>query len=236
MLTAPAYNGVDNLEVMEVAERYCRYLTSTVTSVTTSGAAPNIVDFGAGTGTIARRLASEGYRVRCVELDSTLAARLRDDGFETAPSLDTFTASAPADVVYSMNVLEHIEDDTLALSNVFGAIRPGGSLVLYVPAMPILFSAMDKKVGHLRRYKRRQLSDLATRVGFEVQRTEYVDSLGFFATLAYKMIGSKDGDISTRSVAFYDRFGFPVSRALDRVTCRLFGKNLVLYACRPMAG
>jgi hypothetical protein len=57
-----------------------------------------------------------------------------------------------------------------------------------------------------------------------------VDSLGTMATLAYKVAGNRRGDISTRSVGAYDRYLFPASRVLDRVTGRLFGKNLALVA------
>jgi hypothetical protein len=75
---------------------------------------------------------------------------------------------------------------------------------------------------------------MAREVGFEIERAEYADSLGFFVTLLYKVIGSRAGDISSGSVRFYDRVVFPLSRLLDRVgLSRLFGKNLLAVMRRP---
>jgi hypothetical protein len=67
--------------------------------------------------------------------------------------------------------------------------------------------------------------------GFRVLRSEYVDSAGFAAALLYRLAG-RDGAISRRSVVLYDRFVFPFSRAVDRVTHLYFGKNVLLVACR----
>src|SRR5437588_738887 len=66
--------------------------------------------------------------------------------------------------------------------------------------------------------------------GFRVDRCSYADSLGFLAALAYRAVGNRSGDLNPRSVTVYDRFAFPLSRALDHVTGRLFGKNLALIA------
>lgn len=224
------YTGVDNLEVMAVALKYRRFLAGCVAAADQDrGTAGAIADFGAGTGTHARDLAALGYDVSCIELDDTLAARLRSDGFTTV--------SSPADlpeqsfsVVYTFNVLEHIDDDEGALRSLARLVAPDGRIVVYVPAIQALYTSMDAKVGHLRRYRRRDLVQLAERAGFTKIRAEYVDSLGFFATLAYKLVGNDRGDISERSIGFYDRFAFPVSRVLDRATQRLFGKNLLLVA------
>jgi hypothetical protein len=87
---------------------------------------------------------------------------------------------------------------------------------------------MDRKIGHHRRYRRRGLVEIARKAGFVVERVEYADSMGFFVTFLYKIIGSRRGDVSPASVRVYDRFLFPVSRVMDRLGCsRLFGKNLL---------
>ena len=70
-----------------------------------------------------------------------------------------------------------------ALRAVYRCLRPGGRFYLYVPAFPLLFSAMDRKVGHHRRYRLAGLTSQLQRAGFRVLRARYADSLGFFATL-----------------------------------------------------
>ncbi len=225
------YEGVDNLEVMEVARRYRAFLVRAVTdAVGPPERAGRLLDFGSGTGTIARPLRELGYDVACVELDPQLRDSLAADGFETASSVGDF-APESFHSVYSMNVLEHIDDDAGAFTSLRAVTRVGGRLVLYVPALQFLFSAMDAKIGHLRRYRRRPLQELAERAGFTVDRCRYVDVLGVPAALLYKAF-NREGDLNPRSVATYDRVAFPVSRVLDHLTGRAVGKNLLLLGTR----
>jgi SAM-dependent methyltransferase len=233
MGTDLAYSGVDNLEVMAAAEKYARYLRDLV--ATTAGPpahSPRILDFGAGTGTIATSVESLGYSVTCLEPDAGLRATLTGAGLRAIESLSDLAPDEQCDVVYSMNVLEHIDDDAAALDGILAALRPGGALLLYVPAFAVLYSTMDTKVGHLRRYRRQPLRALVERAGFVVDSARYVDSLGFIAALAYKVVGNRDGDLDVRAVASYDRFVLPMSLQIDRVTNRLFGKNLLVLAHR----
>jgi SAM-dependent methyltransferase len=233
MCAQDAYTGVDNLEIMEAARRYRAFLVRSVTDVVGPPEhAGRLLDFGSGTGTIARPLRELGYRVVCLEPDPGLRSALTADGFETASSLDGNEPES-VDAVYSMNVLEHIDDDAGTMAALHNITRIGGRLVLYVPALQSLFSAMDRKVKHLRRYRRRPLEQLVTDAGYRVDRCRYVDVLGVPAVLAYKAFGSKRGDLNRGSVATYDRIGFPVSRALDHITGRALGKNLLLLATRP---
>jgi len=227
-----AYSGVDNLEVMEVARRYRAFLVRAVTdAVGPPDRAGRLLDFGSGTGTIAKPLRDLGYDVACIEPDTAMRDSLSADGFDVAASLDERAAES-FDAVYSMNALEHIDNDAGALASLRVVTRPGGRLVLYVPALQSLFSAMDRKIGHLRRYRRRPLEQLVTTAGFRVDRCRYVDVLGVPAGFAYKALGNRRGDLSPRSVATYDRIAFPVSRVLDHVSSRVLGKNLLLLGTR----
>lgn len=224
------YTGTDNLEVMAEAVNYNAFLAALVRAPMRPG--DRVLDFGAGTGTFALPLAATGHAPVCIETDPGLAARLRDAGLVVHASLGALPP-ASLDYAYSLNVLEHIEDDRGVLAQLHARLRPGGTLMLYVPAFPLLFSAMDRKVGHVRRYRRRELVEKCTAAGFVVERCRHVDSLGFFATLAYKLGGDRDGGIDRRALRLYDRIVFPVSRVLDRVVGRVFGKNLWLLATRP---
>ncbi len=228
------YSGVENLEAMEEARNYQRFLTGLIAEL--GSAAPAgvpLMDFGAGVGTYARHARALGYSVLCVELDDKLRGRLTGHGFPTVPSLASLPAgSQPA--IYSFNVLEHIEGDQAVLHDLFRVAAPGGRLLLYVPAFPVLFSSLDRHVDHVRRYRRRQLVARAQAAGFRVERCVYADSLGFPAALAYRALGrTASGVLSPRSVRRYDRVLFRLSRGLDPWLQGWFGKNLVLTAHRP---
>jgi hypothetical protein len=111
-------------------------------------------------------------------------------------------------------------------------LSPGGRLFIYVPAFQALFSSMDRKVGHFRRYRRTQLVQLIERAGLTVVRAKYVDSLGFLATLLYKLLGSNTGDLNRRSIVVFDRIVFPISRLFDLLLGRMLGKNLYVVATK----
>lgn len=227
-----SYTAVDNLEVMEVAVNYARYLVDLVASAAGPPDRTRLLDFGTGTATHALALRERGYDVACVEADDDLRERARALGFRAWPKLADLDGEQFS-TIYTLNVLEHIEDDVDTLRSLYHVTAPRGSLIVYVPAFPVLYTAMDRKVGHVRRYRRKQLIQRVAGAGFLVRTCHYADSLGFFATLAYRIAGNRRGDINTRSVAAYDRFVFPSSRRLDRLTGPWFGKNLVLVADRP---
>ncbi len=230
--TSEEYTGISNLEAMASAVNYQRFLTGLLTlAAGRPGAGRAIADFGAGTGPLARAARSLGWQVTCVELDPALRARLRDDRFDAVASLDDISPGS-LDFLYSYNVLEHIEDDADVVSGFHRVLKPGAPLLLYVPAFPLLYSSMDRLIGHVRRYRKRGLADLVESAGFTVETCHYADSIGFAAALAYRVIGDDSGKLDGRAVRLYDRFVFPASRRLDYFAKRFFGKNLVLIAHR----
>jgi SAM-dependent methyltransferase len=222
----PSYTGADNLEVMSEAENYNRYLLDLVRGC----ARPDgrVLDFGAGAGQFALPLAQLGFDVTALEPDELLRSHL--SGRIAAVADPAELADRSFRCIYTLNVLEHIPDDVAALRTLRSKLTPDGQLLIYVPAFPVLYTSMDAKVGHVRRYTRRTLVAAVRAAGFEVERCAYVDALGFVATLAFKVTDKGTGDINRRALRLYDRAIFPLSRMLDLLTGRWFGKNLLLIA------
>ncbi|HWU00529.1 MAG TPA: class I SAM-dependent methyltransferase [Terriglobales bacterium] len=80
------------------------------------------------------------------------------------------------DLVCMFDVLEHIADDQAALAAVRQTMKPGGRLILTVPAYPWLWSAHDVQLHHQRRYTAASLRDVAARAGFRCARMSYFNS------------------------------------------------------------
>ena len=224
------FEAPDLIEVMEEAVRYNRYLIDEL-SAWQAGRGP-VLDFGAGNGRFAAALHERGADVHAIEPDPELRRRIEARGVPTYERLESID-DGRFQGIYTINVLEHIEDDAACLAGFHRCLEPGGRLFVYVPAFPVLFSANDERVGHVRRYKRGQLVRRVREAGFVVEHAAYVDFVGFFAGLVYRFFGDPDGGLDLRAVRFYDRVLFPLSLWLDRVAWRWLGKNLLVRAVRP---
>lgn len=224
------YSGVENLEIMQEAHNYNSYLVNLV--ISEAHEAPVAIDFGAGIGTFASELRKYGTRVICVEPDLSLCKRLKAMQFEAHDSLRPVPERS-ATYIYSLNVLEHIEDDLEILRELFRRLRPGGRLLIYVPAFEILFSSADTRVGHKRRYTMDALVRRLELAGFQVEQARYIDSLGFVVALLFKFIGNKEGRVNPLALKIFDRWIFPLSLTFDRLMRFVVGKNVLALAHRP---
>jgi SAM-dependent methyltransferase len=213
---------------MREAENYNRYLVDLILDHGQVGR--RVVDFGAGAGTFAERVAALGLEVTAVEPDDHLRGLLAERGIRAVAAVADL-ADRSFDYAYTLNVLEHIEDDVAALRDLHALVA--GGLLVYVPAFPILYTSMDAKVGHVRRYTRASLTACVSAAGYRIEKVAYADSLGFFATLLFKAAGNRSGDVNPSMLRLYDRFVFPVSRLVDKLMGHWFGKNLLLVARKP---
>ncbi len=139
-----------------------------------------VVDVGAGTGGLLERLRLGGHRAVGMELDTVALAHAR----RNQPTLPLARAlaealpvrSAGAGAVTALDVVEHLDDDVLALRELARAAGPGGLLLVAVPAYQWAWSDHDVRLGHRRRYSRQQLVDVAGRAGLDVVRCTHFHS------------------------------------------------------------
>ncbi|OJX68170.1 class I SAM-dependent methyltransferase [Magnetospirillum sp. 64-120] len=198
----------------------------------------DVIEYGAGIGNIARMVRPQVSRLTLVEPALNLLPRLRER-FADDPAVTVAGASieehaalqpeASYDAVMLVNVLEHVVDDGLVLRQFHRLLRPGGHLLLFVPALPALFSKMDKILGHHRRYRRVELSDAVQSAGLTVRRCHYLDAAG---ALAWWLVFTKGGStcFDPTSAMVFDRAVVPVMRPLENLCRPPWGKNLVLVA------
>lgn len=192
----------------------------------------SILDFGAGTGQLAEIWRSN-YRINpiCIEIDPNLEEILKLKNFKVFQKLNQIPHML--EFIYTSNVLEHIEDDVSTLIDIKNKLLVGGKLVIYVPALPFLFSAFDISVGHYRRYSKKELIKKVTESGLEVEKCYWNDSLGVLAAVIVKFLGYKRivNLGNSRTFLIYDRVVYPISKILDSIIFKhLIGKNLFLVA------
>lgn len=198
-----------------------------------------VVEYGAGNGSISARLRPLATKLDLVEpspaLMPLLRERFRGDAAVAmqASNLEAHIVAVPVntyDCAVLVNVLEHIADDGEAVRALFRILKPGGTLLLFVPALPFLFSRLDSFYGHFRRYRRDALARLVADAGFDVGEARYLDMLGVAPWWLLNTLGSAV-TFNSVLVRLYDRLGVPLTRAIERLfKAPPFGKNVVLIA------
>jgi SAM-dependent methyltransferase len=136
------------------------------------------------------------------------------------------------DAIVYLNVLEHIPDDAQELQLAAKALRRGGALLVFGPALEWLYSELDYRAGHYRRYSLRRLRALASGAGFEVVSARYFDALGVVPyVVVYRLL--RHDDISGSTLWGYDRVVVPLSRLIQRVLgSPPLGKNVIMIAVK----
>jgi SAM-dependent methyltransferase len=205
-----------------------------------------LVEIGAGIGTFTNVLVRSHVschptaRLEAFEPEGTLYQHLRKRLEAAHPDLlragrltttnGVFRSSPEQfDTVVMINVLEHIKDDQDAIRAAYHALAPGGACIVFVPALSWLYSALDRSVGHYRRYERTQLEQIMRAGGFEVVAAKYMDCLGVLPWYLLNVIGGSTS-INPRLARLYDRWFVPVTRWIEQFGPPRIGKNILIVA------
>ena len=191
-----------------------------------------VVEVGAGIGATTAALCDGSQALwLCLEPDLGLLSRARGEaGLPpccrlVAGSSSALRPSGAADAVLFIDVLEHIERDRAELTRVLPVLAPGGHLLVLAPAHPFLYTPFDAAIGHHRRYG---LASLRAAVPDELEtvRLCYLDSVGFFASLANRLL-LRESHPSVAQIKVWDRLLVRLSRVVDPLLGFRFGKSVL---------
>jgi SAM-dependent methyltransferase len=152
-----------------------------------------ILDVGCGDA-LSFAVLSQFGRVRGIEVDASLVRAdnpHRSDVF-TAPLGDSQYADWQFDLITALDVVEHIEDDRKAIADMVAMLRPGGYLLMTVPAFMTLWDRHDEINHHFRRYDCNQVRKLLAGHG-RVREVRYLFHGLFFLKGAFKLVNRISG-------------------------------------------
>jgi SAM-dependent methyltransferase len=195
----------------------------------------NPIEIGSGLGDYAvewaqhlpRFTATEADPDRLVQLKERMADHSNIDVRQML--LPSPEANGEYSAAVSYNVLEHIEDHVGALRSMSDLVRPGGRVILIVPAFMFAMSQVDIATGHIRRYTKKTMRAAMTGAGLQIEKLHYANALGLIgyygATSIFKL-APKEGPM----VKIYDSLVLPVTKAAESVVRPPFGQSVFVVA------
>lgn len=226
----PQYFGKD-LEAMSFARNYHKWILADIRPFL----GKSVAEVGAGVGSFSRLLLDCGIEALSAYEPSQNMYPVLRDSLRQEPRAKTFNGffgeaneTEQFDSVVYINVLEHVEDDAAELQRMRKAVRPGGHVLIFVPALQWLYSDLDRQVGHFRRYHRPALKKLVAASGLSLVRARYFDFAGILPW--YVNFVLLKNEIGGGSVSAYDKLVVPVARVAEGLIPPPIGKNLLVVA------
>ncbi|HVY75513.1 MAG TPA: class I SAM-dependent methyltransferase [Puia sp.] len=235
-------SGLETLEHLSAAHQFNDWLFSQILPFCKG----EVMEAGSGIGNISELLLEQGFHTTLSDIRpeylKILEEKFNDNPcFHEAyrldlsdPEIELHSTSLLGrfDTLVALNVIEHIAQDALAIRNARKLLKPGGRLVVLVPAGAWLFNQFDRELSHFRRYDRNSLSKLLEEQGFNCRSIRYFNLAGiagwwFFGSLL------KRKQIPAGQLKIFDRL-VPFFRFLDWSTGHLLGLSIIAIGTKGL--
>jgi 16S rRNA A1518/A1519 N6-dimethyltransferase RsmA/KsgA/DIM1 with predicted DNA glycosylase/AP lyase activity len=227
------YTGSD-LEVMSIAKNYNRWILNCFHPYMTD----RVIEVGAGQGTMSQLIAEKCKHFIAIEPDEKncqmIQEKLKD--FKHTKTFHGFLSDFPkeaqrANSIVYINVLEHIEDEVAELTMAKQLLAENnGYLLIFVPALQALYGAVDRQVGHYRRYSKKYLTDLLeNKLDMKIIKIKYFDIVGVLPWYILSCLMKLTGQNPT-TVKIYDKVVVPIMSKIEKHLPMPIGKNIYAIA------
>ena len=232
--------GWETLLAISKADRFNRWMYETIQPFIKG----NILEIGSGIGNISQYFLDDHQQIAISDLRENYLTFLNDEfrsysnlqGIHNINLIDPNFKEHHAgllnlfDSVFALNVMEHIENDQLALANCNKLLKSGGTLLILVPAMQNLYNGLDRELFHFRRYSRSMLENKIRESGFIVNKSFYFNALGIPAWIWGGLV-SKQKTISSKQMNTYNKL-VPLARLTDTVMFNKMGLSVIVVAMK----
>ncbi|HSX09756.1 MAG TPA: class I SAM-dependent methyltransferase [Candidatus Saccharimonadales bacterium] len=227
------YQGLSTLEVLKEAKNYNKWIADSILAHVT----PPALEIGAGTGNLTTYFLHK-HPLFVTDCDKGLVKDL-ENKFKKNKHITTqvvdITKKPPKQftsffsTVFAINVLEHIENDTVALKNINTILKKKGKLVLLVPAKKRAYSKLDKQLGHFRRYEKKELFDKLEENGYKVEKLYYFNIVGLVSWYVRDKVKRNNINLKPYHIKTFDMI-VPFLRVIESKITMPIGISLIAVA------
>ncbi len=233
--------GMETLEAIANADHFNEWMYQTVSSRLTG----EIIEIGSGIGNISQFFERDGRYLHLSDIRQNYCDFLRQR-FGNSPGISgvsemnwahpEFERAYPEmlerfDGVFALNVLEHIENDSLAVANGFKLLKPGGRMVILVPAGKWLYNEFDKSLEHFRRYNKKSLTKVLRDNHFEIAHQQYFNTAGMPGWfLSGALCGNRT--IPAGQMRLFNTL-VPLFKVIDKCVLNQFGLSVIVEGIKP---
>jgi SAM-dependent methyltransferase len=222
MSAAREDTGARTLEAFAAVPEVNRWIFSKLASHVRG----EVLEVGSGIGNVSGLVLEHAARATLTDRDDEylelLRGRFAGDRRVTVGRFD-LDGDPPAelaarrfDAIVAMNVFEHIADDRAPAARLARLLTPDGALLVYVPACPFAFGALDRALGHYRRYTRATLTALLTSAGLALDAPpRYINALGLLGWVVNTQL-LRLPRLPARELSLFQRL-LPLVRLEDRL-------------------
>jgi SAM-dependent methyltransferase len=174
----------------------------------------DVLEVGSGIGNLSRLIIErasstvlsdmEPHYIEALERAFGADPRVRIGFYNLDAEPSAEIAGRRFDAIVAVNVIEHILDDHALVRRLAALLKPGGKLVVYVPACPFAYGSLDRALGHYRRYTPDSLTTLLAGAGLSVARPSYINLLGLLGWTVNGRVLRRQ-QLSHRQIAVFER-------------------------------
>jgi SAM-dependent methyltransferase len=231
-------SGTDTLEVISDAGKFNQWMYDTI-KPHCSG---NILEIGSGIGNISQYFLNDNYSISLSDLSNDYFKILEQkfSGFPNLKGLFTLDFAEKElekkyphligqfDTVFALNVLEHVPDHEQSIKNCYKLLKPGGNLVILVPAFQSLFNQFDVALEHQRRYTPQTLKKVMNIPGFSIIHTQFFNVSGILGWYVSGKLMKKNA-IPGGQMKLYDQL-VPLWKVADWFLRPFWGLSVICVA------
>jgi 2-polyprenyl-3-methyl-5-hydroxy-6-metoxy-1,4-benzoquinol methylase len=227
--------GEDTLKTIALASHFNKWMYTTIKPWCNG----KILEIGSGVGNISEYFLHDNANIQLTDIRKGYceSLRLKFAGQKTLLGVETMDLVDKDfdqkfnkyfenfDTVFALNVVEHIYNDKLAIANCYKLLKPGGRLVILVPAYQWLFNSFDSELEHYRRYTRKQVESLFLTSNFNIYNSRYFNAAGIAGWFVSGKI-QHHRIIPAGQIRLYDRLVI-FFKVLDKIIFNSFGLSVI---------